>query len=127
METVKVIVDIPGLLEKGDILTSEGEGFDFKLFVKKDGYERSALIDYYSVCANIPTYFNWSIDEEDLFVEEPVHSFEVFRSEKEVKDRYEFFLDKAMKAKTWEESTVYHNLIWFIEWLKGEKELIKQF
>jgi hypothetical protein len=132
METVKVVVNIPGLLEKGDILTSAGEGHDFNMFVKDGNFERSATIDYYSVCANIPTYFAWELDEEDTFVLKPEGRYlkideDIFvsnRSNSEINDRIEFFKDKIANTSNWEESVVYNNLIWFIDWLKGERELL---
>jgi hypothetical protein len=124
METVKVIVNIPGLLEIGDILTSAGEGEDFTMFVKEGNFERSATIDYYSVCANIPTYFTWVLDENETF--EAPALFVAKRSIDEVSDRRDFFMKKAVEARTWEESTVYHNLVWFIDWLEGTAELIKE-
>jgi hypothetical protein len=142
METVKVIVNIPGLLKKGDILTSAGIGEDFVTGAivndsKEGTISRSASIDYYSVCANIPTYFSWVIEDEDIFevdvekeaalVDEynmDLFEYEVVRSRKEIAERLEFFKERAESTPNWEEAVVYNNLIWFVDWLTGKTELL---
>lgn len=142
METVKALVEIPGLLEKGDILISASEGEDFvtgEITKNANGQavSRSATIDYYSVCASIPTYFTWVIDDEDVFEPDLIKEardideynqeldFYFNRSPREIADRYDFFIEKATNAKNKEEKVVFNNLIWFIDWLTGKAELLK--
>ena len=146
METVKVIVNIPGLLKKGDILTSAGAGEDFVMGeVTKDkngiSVSHSARIDYYSVCAHIPTHFTWEIEDEDIFEPNKVEEYKeiddynqerygyldnyiVQRSAAEIARRDQLFREKASHTTSVEESVVYNNLVWFIDWLTGRAELL---
>lgn len=121
MEKVKVLVDIPNFLGKGDILVSESEGAVFELFEKTENSERSVSIDYYTVCGNIPTFFDW-VFEGDVFEKE---SYKVVRSEEEIAERVEFFEAHLETFRSEEEQVVYNNLLWFVDWLTGKAELLK--
>jgi hypothetical protein len=47
------------------------------------------------------------------------------RTDAEIEDRYFFFQEQFEKAKpNSEQAVVFQNLIWFIEWLYGYKELV---
>jgi len=121
MEKVKTLKDIPGFLEKGDVLTSEAEGENFELTIKDDLGERGVSIDYYTVCGNIPIFFDW-VFEGDVFEKE---SYKVVRSEEEIAERAQFFQDNIGPYSGQEKNVVFNNLLWFIDWLTGKAELLK--
>lgn len=131
MEKVKVLKNVTGLFKKGDILVSSDEGADFKLdlVVEKDGRkeERHTRVDCLTVYRNIPSLFDWVIDYEEDTVEkgEPLETFKIVRSEREIADRVEFFRSQLETFRSDEESTVYNNLLWFVDWLTGKAELLK--
>ena len=120
MEKVLVVKEVPGMLKKGDVLQSINNG-DFTLSEKVNGAERFVSIDYVTVSDNVPEYFDFIIE-----LVESKCSGCPNRSPLEVQERLEFFqkqLDKAIPGS--ESEIVYSNLIWFIEWLRKEKELLK--
>lgn len=125
MERVKVIKDIPGLLRKGDILVSAEEGENFVMEEKTELGERKAIIDYYTVCDNIPVFFTWDLCDEDLFEAEAEPDYKIVRSGPEIAERVKFFKDQLGTLRGQEEIVVYNNLIWFVDWLTGKAELLK--
>jgi hypothetical protein len=130
MEKVKVLKNIPGLLRKDDILISETEGADFKLDnvevdntpFKEKRSERHVSIGCTTVYQNIPSIFDWVIEDEDIFEEE---SFKVVRSEEEIAERVQFFRDNIGPNSGQEKNVVFNNLVWFVDWLTGKAELLK--
>lgn len=125
MEKVIVIKRIPGILEIGDILTSDSFGEDFILEQKETtrtgSKERYVNLDYETVCGNIPHYFDFVDEEEDYDID-----FKIVRSEEEIKKRYNYFINRMNSASPGtEQDVVYHNLVWFIEWLTGDKDLYR--
>jgi len=129
MEKVIVEKRIPGILEVGDILVSNGFGEDFVLKAssktKNTASERYVNLDYYSVVENIPEYFMFVV-EEFYGEDEAEFTFEVRRSNEDIYKRYLYFVDQINESAPGSESdVVHHNLAWFIEWLVGNKPLIK--
>jgi len=126
MEKVKVLKNIPGLLRKNDILVSETEGENFKLdeVKKEEGKqeERHVSIDCRTVYKNIPSIFDWVIEDEDIFEPE---SFKIVRSEDEIAERVQFFRDNIGPNSGREKNVVFNNLVWFVDWLTGKAELLK--
>lgn len=126
MEKVIVVKRIPGILEIGDVLTSDAFGHDFILEQKKRSAastsERYVNLDYYTVSGNIPEYFDFVIDEGEY----EKFDFNIIRSAEELEKRYNYFVEQMNIASTGsEQETVYANLVWFIEWLTGLKELVR--
>lgn len=134
MEKVKVVKAIPGLLEVGDILISPDAGCDFSLDetkITKDGSsERYISIDYVTVSENVPVFFEFqelenSIEEVIIKEDKPL---DIIRSKSEIQERYKFFTERNKEAETQaqgsEANVVYTNLLWFIEWLYGKKQLM---
>lgn len=147
MEKVKVVKSIPGILNVGDVLVSPVAGADFTLeetkITKEGSSERYASLDYVTVSENIPEFFEFDIeiDEEDDFEDIELECGDMYeeegelksyscgrgnwRSVEEVDERYEFFAKKYFNAEVGsEEQVVYKNLMWFIEWLQGDIELL---
>ena len=126
MEKVEVIQRIPGILMEGDVLISEGFGKDFLLI---DASERRYVnLDYFTVVSNMPQYFMFTgMEEDDFLVEkEDVLDFLVYKTPQELKERYDFFLSRISASKPGsEQDVVYHNLIWFMNWLMGRQPLLK--
>ena len=131
MEKVKVIKGIPGILEVGDILVATGFGEDFILETsdrqENRATERYVNLDYYSVVENIPEFFVFAYTFDDMPDDiEPDMNFAVERSNEDIFKRYEYFVDQVNSANPGtEQDVVYHNLIWFIQWLTGQTSLIK--
>ena len=127
MEKVRVVRDVPGMLKVGDVLTSFTTGGDFVLEEKDANNERFVSIDYVTVSNNVPDYFEFEVE----LVEVPLCSCDNcstsnIRTPYEINDRREFF-ERQLEVATpgSEAELVYSNLIWFIEWLVKEKELLK--
>jgi len=121
MERVRTLKNVPGLLKEGDILISPGEGEDFVMYEKTKNSERKATIDYYTVCDNIPIFFTWDIQDEEKEPDE----YLITRSGDEIAERMRFFRDQLGTFRSDEETVVYNNLIWFMDWLTGKTELLK--
>jgi len=126
-EKVIVVKRIPGILEVGDILISDGFGQDFILELrdvsKSGSMERYVNLDYYTVSGNIPEYFDFVIEDEESGED---FEFEIRRSNEEIKKRYNYFIGRMGEAPLGtEERVVYCNLVWFIEWLTGVKDLVR--
>ena len=134
MEKVRVVREVPGMLKVGDVLTSFSTGGDFVLEEKFENNERFVSIDYVTVSNNVPDYFEFEIE----MVESPKFCngcyectcgdtvTDVKRSDLEIEARREFFQEQLNKSVPGsEQEVVFQNLIWFIEWLVGEKQLIK--
>ena len=134
MEKVRVVREVPGMLKVGDVLTSFTTGGDFVLEEKFENNERFVSIDYVTVSNNVPDYFEFEIE----MVESPKFCngcyectcgdtvTDVKRSDLEIEARREFFQEQLNKSVPGsEQEVVFQNLIWFIEWLVGEKQLIK--
>ena len=134
MEKVRVVREVPGMLKVGDVLTSFSTGGDFVLEEKFENNERFVSIDYVTVSNNVPDYFEFEIE----MVEVPQFCngcyectcgdtvTDVKRSDLEIEARREFFQEQLNKSVPGsEQEVVFQNLIWFIEWLVGEKQLIK--
>lgn len=132
MEKVKVVKAIPGILNVGDTLVSPVEGADFCLeetkVTKGGSSERFVSLDYVTVSENIPSFFVFDNEVEELDFEldpETLCDKHSWRSSKEVTDRYNFFTKQFESSIPGSEAqVVYKNLMWFIEWLKGNIELI---
>lgn len=147
MEKVKVVKEIPGVLNVGDVLVSPVLGADFTLeetkVTKQGSSERYVSLDYVTVSENVPNFFEFEqpeeeTDELDLLIEDcdcdceycsecdkQTSSNEFYRTRDEVEARYEFFKERfGLSYPGTEESVVYKNLMWFIEWLEGRKELV---
>lgn len=151
MEKVKVVKAIPGILKVGDIMVSPAAGEDFVLsetdITVGGSSERWVSLDYVTVSENIPAFFTVEVDEQpfsecyfcgacddcdcvtsaeelnDLGIE--LGPEMVVRTEEEIQARYDFFarqFDKSIPGS--ESQVVYKNLMWFIEWLRGETELL---
>ena len=121
MEKVRVVRDVPGMLKVGDVLTSFTTGGDFVLEEKDANNERFVSIDYVTVSNNVPDYFEFEIE-----MVESEQCGCLMRCLSEVEDRREFFKRQLEVATPGSEAElVYSNLIWFIEWLVKEKELLK--
>jgi hypothetical protein len=141
MEKVKVVKEIPGIIKLGDVLTSYTLGGDFILEEKVGNNERYVSLDYVTVCDNMPEFFEFELELVESSIDMSGKAklcngcFEctcgntvtdVRRSDLEIEARREFFqrqLDMAVPGS--ESEVVFSNLIWFIEWLVGEKELLK--
>lgn len=126
MEKVIVIKRIPGILEIGDTLISDSFGEDFILEKKETtrtgSKERYVNLDYETVCGNIPHYFDFVIEEDEY----QDIDFKIVRTDEDIKKRYNYFINKMNAASTGsEQDVIYHNLVWFIEWLTGIKELYR--
>ena len=134
MEKVRVIREVPGMLKVGDVLTSFSTGGDFVLEEKFENNERFVSIDYVTVSNNVPDYFEFEIE----MVESPRFCNGCYectcgdvitdakRSDLEIEKRREFFQEQLNKSVPGsEQEVVFQNLIWFIQWLVGEKQLIK--
>jgi hypothetical protein len=137
MEKVKVVKAIPGILNVGDILISPIPGADFNLAeteVTKDGSsERYVSLDYVTVSENISEFFVPEVEIPEELIELDVEeccgkcyrNLFINRPLIEIDNRYDFFVDKAAHAIPGsEEHVVYQNLIWLIDWLRGDTELI---
>jgi hypothetical protein len=134
MEKVKVVKAIPGLLKVGDVLISPAAGCDFNLEeTVKNGSntsERYVSLDYVTVSENIPQFFVFDLlDFENKCMDCEACTCgdieEAMRTDAEIEDRYFFFQEQFEKAKpNSEQAVVFQNLIWFIEWLYGYKELV---
>jgi hypothetical protein len=139
MEKVIVKKDIPGILKAGDILALEGDSFFLSGNESDDFFTDSwyVNIDKVTVYDNIPSFFEFIVDESEISVKEKTFtdeeviemltSKEVARSPKEIKERYEFYKDRLGYPffNGNEGKIVYQNLIWFIDWLYGERDLLK--
>jgi hypothetical protein len=134
MEKVRVVKEVPGMLKVGDVLTCYITGGDFVLEEKNENNERFVSIDYVTVSNNVPDYFEFEVE----LVEVPQFCdgcyectcgdtvTDVRRSDAEIEARREFFQRQLNDSVPGSESeVVFQNLIWFIEWLVGEKELLK--
>lgn len=124
MEKVRVVREVPGMLKVGDVLTSFTLGGDFLLEEKAENNERFVSIDYVTVSDNVPGYFEFVIEMVESKCEDC--TCDSLRSRKAIEARRDFFqkqLDSSFPGS--ESEVVYSNLIWFIEWLVGEKELLK--
>jgi hypothetical protein len=139
MEKVVVVKEIPGMLYEGDVLTSYVHQGDFLLEEKSKNSERYVSLDYLTVSQNIPEFFDYFIEETiDMTGKAKICDgcFEctcgdtvtdIRRSDLEIEARRDFFqkeLDASIPGS--ESEVVYSNLIWFIEWLTGQKELLRQ-
>lgn len=135
MEKVKVVKPIAGILKTGDILISPVDGADFCLeevnVTSRGSNERFISLDYVTVSENVPYFFEF-LEKED---EEPTIELdddcdcacctEFARTRDEVNARYDFFSEKYNESPVGSEAqVVYKNLMWFIEWLYGQKEVI---
>lgn len=153
MEKVKVVKAIPGMLNEGDVLISPEAGCDFCLEEQKKAGNttstRYVSLDYSTVSANIPEFFEFVVDEEEdaevEYVSEVLnrcencedctceeadeavnYSHEPFahRTNRQIEARYKYFSEQFEDAEEGSEAqVVYKNLMWFIEWLYGFKEL----
>ena len=125
MEKVLVVKEVPGMLKKGDVLQSINNG-DFTLSEKENGVERFVSIDYVTVSDNVPEYFDFILELVESKETPSRVFFDECRTPLEIQERLEFFQKQLNKAIPGSESEiVYSNLIWFIEWLRKEKELLK--
>ena len=153
MEKVKVVKAIPGILKVGDIMVSPAAGEDFVLsetdITVGGSSERWVSLDYVTVSENIPAFFTVEVDEQPfsecyfcgacdncdcvtskdelnaLGIELGPEVETVARTDKDIQDRYEFFAKQFDRSIPGSESqVVYKNLMWFIEWLRGETELL---
>ena len=141
MEKVRVVREVPGMLKVGDVLTSYTTGGDFVLEEKFENNEKFVSIDYVTVSNNVPDYFEFEIELVESAIDMTGKAkicdgcyectcgdtvTDVKRSDLEIEKRREFFqecLDRSVPGS--EQEVVFQNLIWFIEWLVGEKQLIK--
>jgi len=134
MEKVKVVKAIPGLLKVGDVLISPAVGCDFNLEetvkTSTNTSERYVSLDYVTVSSNIPQFFvfdlsdfeNKCMDCESCTCGE---TLEAIRTDAEIEDRYFFFHEQFENSRpNSEQAVVFQNLMWFIEWLYGYKELV---
>lgn len=137
MEKVKVVKPIAGILKAGDILISPVDGADFCLeevnVTSKGSNERFISLDYVTVSENVPYFFEFlQKEDEELTIELDDECCdcscdcgEFNRSRDEVDARYGFFSQKYDESPNGSEAqVVYKNLMWFIEWLYGQKEVI---
>jgi hypothetical protein len=151
MEKIKVVRAIPGILNVGDVLISPITGADFNLEETEvsinSSTERYVSLDYVTVSENVPQYFEFELDYtvvadsecykcgncEDCgctwtkkeLEEQDINFPTVTRTPDQINSRYNFFIDKANAAKIGsEEHVVYQNLIWLIDWLRGDAEII---
>jgi hypothetical protein len=128
MEKVKVVKAITGILNVGDVLISPVEGADFCLeetvVTKRGSSERFVSLDYVTVSENVPQFFQFEQDFDDIVLELD-NCFDIVRTEQEIQDRYEFFTNKFNSSEVGSEAQiVYKNLMWFIEWLNGKAEIL---
>lgn len=113
--------------------------------------ERYASLDYVTVSENIPNFFEFDVEEDLDFDEDDFEFLDLedgtvftandeeytfyngvaypcgkgnWRSAELVEQRYKFFKSKFENASNEEELVVYKNLMWFIEWLRGDAELV---
>ena len=134
MEKVKVVKAIPGVLNIGDVLTSPSTGCDFILAettVKGNSTnERFVRLDYITVSSSIPEHFVFDLsDYENEFKDQEAcekvkGDYNAARTDGEIGERYWFYqeqFDNAMPGS--EQEIVFQNLMWFIDWLYGHKEL----
>lgn len=136
MEKVKVVKAIPGMLNVGDILISHSLlGADFELEEKDGNNERYVSLDYTTVSENMPKFFQpVEITDDDELVQWKgcdccdCHDAVRVGDEKtadEIQTRYVFFQEQFDNAAPGsEKEIVYKNLMWFIEWMYGYKELV---
>lgn len=139
MEKIKVVKEIPGILNVGDILVAPEIGADFCIeettVTKQGSSERYISLDYVTVCENIPTFFEFENEVEeneelDLCIDDCDScncncKGESYRTDAEIKERYNHYRNQFELAYPGsEEQVVYQNLMWFIEWFKGKRELI---
>lgn len=131
MEKVKVVKAVPGLLNVGDVLISPSTGSDFTLEEKSFNSSRYVSLDYTTVSENIPAFFTFDFSDfenECIDCEACTCTGEgsfVIRPYTEIEDRCTFFQQELDKARpNSEQAVVYQNLIWFIDWLYGDKELV---
>lgn len=136
MEKVKVVKAIPGLLKVGDVLISPAAGCDFNLeeteIKGNSTSERYVSLDYVTVSSNIPAFFafdlsdfeNQCVDCDACTCGDSDEFNTIVHTDTEIGDRYWFFQEQLAAADTKEQAVVYQNLIWFIEWLYGHKELV---
>ena len=139
MERVKVVKPIAGILKVGDILISPVEGADFCLeevnVTSRGSNERFISMDYVTVSENVPYFFEFEKEEDiDLETKEECGCDDEecdcyrdvrIRCRNEVDARYKFFSEQFDNASEGSEAQiVYKNLMWFIEWLYGQKEVL---
>lgn len=135
MEKVKVVKPIAGILKVGDILISPVEGADFCMeevnVTSRGSNERFVSLDYVTVSENVPYFFEFEKEEEleleidDECCDSSCDCGEFNRSREDVDARYNFFSEKFDESPNGSEAqVVYKNLMWFIEWLYGQKEVI---
>jgi hypothetical protein len=144
MEKVKVVKAIPGLLKVGDVLISPAVGCDFNLEetvkTSTNTSERYVSLDYVTVSSNIPQFFVFDLsDFENKCIDcdactcgdsEPCfycddYDIAIMHTNLEVAERYEFFQEQFANSRpNSEQAVVFQNLMWFIEWLYGYKELV---
>ena len=135
MEKVKVVKPIAGILKVGDVLISPVEGADFCMeevnVTSRGSNERFVSLDYVTVSENVPYFFEFEKEEEleleidDECCDSSCDCGEFNRSREDVDARYNFFSEKFDESPNGSEAqVVYKNLMWFIEWLYGQKEVI---
>jgi hypothetical protein len=138
MEKVVVVKEIPGMLHVGEVLVKEGGlAGDFIFEQKEENNERFVSIDYVTVSDNIPEYFDYVIEstrecqnceECECVKKSPAllkRFCEVERDGYEIAERLSFYENHLEQATPGSEmEVVYQNLIWFIEWLNGKKQLL---
>lgn len=131
MEKVLVVKEVPGMLKVGDVLVADLKG-DFYLSEENDNVSRYVNIDYTTVSDNIPEYFDYVLELKESECGECEcedcgwQPLDFYRSPAEVEERLEFFKKQLSNSFAGSEAeTVFTNLIWFIEWLKGQKNLLK--
>jgi hypothetical protein len=130
MEKVKVVKAVPGILNVGDVLVAPEIGADFCIeettITKQGSSERYVSLDYTTVSENVPTFFEFENEAEEIEELEDLEiELECERTDYEIAERYNHY--RNMFELAWpgsEEQVVYQNLMWFIEWLKGKRELI---
>lgn len=133
MEKVEVVKAVPGILKIGDVLVSTESGADFCLeeteVTKHGSSERFISLDYITVCENVPQFFEFVGPDEDFCEEECPESdveisSDIVRADYEIGERNEFFQKQFSNSLPGSEAqVVYKNLIWFIDWLYGRKEV----
>ena len=122
MEKVIVVKEIPGMLKIGDVLVSNGKGGNFILREHFGNNERLVDIDYVTVSDNVPEFFEFVLELKEVKSKPKSTGL---RSNAEIEDRLNFFKEQAKLSLPGSESEiVFTNLIWFIEWLRKEKNLL---
>lgn len=138
MEKIKVVKEIPGLLSVGETLISSVPGADFileeSMFINDiSKSSRFVSLGYTTVSENIPEFFVFE-DTEPLAISDGFNTYydcelpikiAKDKTQSEVIDRYVFFQQNYENAIPGsEQEVVYKNLMWFIEWMYGYKELV---